>query len=234
MLAGGIGERTILLNTPDTTIAEQVAVLKQRSAERLPAEVRAVFGAHVAKLDADGVPAGVPGPGAVMPDGDLLDAHGRPTSLEAARGGRAAVVVFYRGEWCPYCNLTLRVYQDKLAPELGVLGVALIAVSPQKPDGALSVQEKNELSFTVLSDPGNQVGGRLGILSAQSDDMRAARATLGVNVADTNADGTDMLPMPAVVIVDAAGTIRWIDVHPNYTIRTEPAEILAALARVDR
>ena len=127
-----------------------------------------------------------------------------------------------------------RVYQDKLAPELDARGVALIAVSPQKPDGALSMQGKNELSFTVLSDPGNQIGARLGILSAQGDDMRAARAKLGVNVAATNADGTDMLPMPTVVIVDTTGTIRWIDVHPNYTIRTEPAEILAALANVDR
>ena len=184
------------MGSTDTTIADQVVVLQQQSAARLPAEVRAVFGAQVARLDAAGLPAGIPGPGAV--------------------------------------NLTLRVYQDKLAPELDARGVALIAVSPQKPDGALSMQGKNELSFTVLSDPGNQIGARLGILSAQGDDMRAARAKLGVNVAATNADGTDMLPMPTVVIVDTTGTIRWIDVHPNYTIRTEPAEILAALANVDR
>jgi peroxiredoxin len=214
------------------TIADQVVVLKQRAAERLPAEVRAVFGAQVAQLDAAGVPAGIPVPGDAMPDGDLLDAHGQPASLKEARGGRAAVVVLYRGEWCPYCNLTLRAYQDQLLPELDARGVALIAVSPQKPDGALSVQEKNELSFTVLSDPGNQLGARLGILSAQDDDMRTARAKLGVNVAATNADGTDLLPMPTVVIVGPAGTIRWIDVHPDYTTRTEPAQILAALASV--
>jgi peroxiredoxin len=218
------------MSTTHTTIADQVVVLKQQSATRLPAEVRAVFGTHLAQLDAAGLPAGIPAPGTVMPDGDLLDTHGQPTNLEAARGGRPAVVVFYRGEWCPYCNLTLRAYQHQLVPELNARGVALIAVSPQKPDGALSAQEKNELSFTVLSDPGNQLGTRLGILSAQGDDMRTARATLGVNVAGTNADGTDLLPMPTVVIVDTAGTIRWIDVHPNYTTRTEPAEILAALA----
>jgi peroxiredoxin len=217
------------MSSTDTTIADQVVVLQQQSAKRLPAEIRAVFGAHLAQLDAAGLPAGIPIPGTVMPDGDLLDAHGQPTSLEAARGGRPAVVVFYRGDWCPYCNLALRAYQDQLVPELNARGVALIAVSPQKPDGALSAQEKNELSFTALSDPGNQLGTRLGILSAQGDDMRTARATLGVNVADTNADGTDMLPMPTVVIVDTAGTIRWIDVHPNYTTRTEPGEILAAL-----
>jgi peroxiredoxin len=222
------------MSTTDTTLADRVVVLQQQSANRLPAKVRAVFGAHVAQLDAAGLPAGIPAPGAVMPDGDLLDAHGQPTSLEAARGGRPAVVVFYRGQWCPYCNLTLRTYQDELVPELNARGVALIAVSPQKPDRALSMQQKNELSFTVLSDPGNQLGAGLGILSAQGDDMRAARATLGVNVAATNADGTDLLPMPTVVIVDTAGTIHWIDVHPNYTARTEPTEILATLAGVDR
>jgi peroxiredoxin len=234
MNKSGSERTTALMSTTGTTLAEQVVVLQQQSAGRLPAEVRAVFGAHVAQLDAAGIPTGIPVPGAVMPDGDLLDAHGQPTSLGAARGGRAAVVVFYRGQWCPYCNLTLRVYQDKLAAELDARDVALIAVSPQKPDGALSIQEKNELSFTVLSDPGNQIGARLGILSAQDDDMRAARAKLGTDVAATNADGTDMLPMPTVVIVDAAGRIRWIDVHPNYTIRTEPAAILAALASVGR
>lgn len=66
----------------------------------------------------------------------------------------------------------------------------------------------------------------------QNDDLRTAQAKLGANVAATNADGTDTLPTPTMVIVDAAGTIRWIEVHPNYTTRTEPGEILAALDRL--
>jgi len=220
------------MSITDTTIADQVVVLQQQTAVRLPAEVRAVFGAEMAKLIAAGIPSDVAAPGTDLPDGDLLDAHGLPTTLAMARDGKPAVVVFYRGEWCPYCNLTLRAYQDKLIAELGDRGVTLIAVSPQKADGALSMQEKHELTFTVVSDPGNQIGGKLGILMTQNDDLRTAQAKLGANVAATNADGTDTLPMPTVVIVDAAGTIRWIDVHPNYTTRTEPGEILAALDRL--
>ena len=217
------------MTTADATIADQVAVLQQASAARLPAAVRAAFGAQVAELEAAGVPAGIAAPGTLMPDGDLLDAHGQAITLEKARAAKPAVIVFYRGAWCPYCNIALRTYQDTLVSELDARGLALIAVSPQKPDGALSMQEKNELTFTVVSDPGNQIGGQLGILTAPNDAVRSAQAELGVHVAATNADATDTVPMPTVVIVDAAGTIRWIDVHPNYTTRTEPAAILDAV-----
>ena len=165
-----------------------------------------------------------------MPDGDLLDAHGNPTTLSAARAGKAAVVVFYRGAWCPYCNVTLRAYQEDLLPELTARGIGLIALSPQKPDGALTAQETNELSYTVLSDPGNQVAGALGILTETGEAAVAVQAQLGLVVADTNADGTAAIPMPTVVVLDAAGAIRWIDVHPDYGTRTESTEILKQVA----
>ena len=81
-----------------------------------------------------------------MPDGDLLDVHGDPTSLTRLRGGRPAVVAFYRGAWCPYCNIALRTYQSELVPALGRRGVELIAISPQKPDGSLTSAQSNELT----------------------------------------------------------------------------------------
>ncbi|MDT7746849.1 MAG: hypothetical protein QOD96_511 [Pseudonocardiales bacterium] len=218
------------VTTSAPTIAEQVATLTEGLAARAPAEVLAPFARERADLDAGGLPAGIPTPGAPMPDGKLLDVRGEPTTLALARAGRAAVVVFYRGAWCPYCNLALRAYQQQLVPELSALGIALVAVSPQKPDGSLSMRETNELTYTVVSDPGNQVAGQLGILTAPTDAARGSQAALGVNVAGLNADGTDTLPMPTAVLVDAGGTIRWIDVHPNYATRSEPAEILAAVA----
>ena len=111
--------------------------------------------------------------GSAMPDGDLLDAHGQATTLTAG-AGKPAVVVFYRGAWCPYCNIALRNYQANLTPELDARGIALIAVSPQKPDGSLSMAEKNDLTFAVLSDPGNQIAGALGILTAPTEDARGS------------------------------------------------------------
>lgn len=223
----------ITSDTADTnhaTIADRVAQLQQGMAGQLPAHVRDAFGAEQADLQASGVPAGVAAPGATMPDARLLDVHGEPTTLARAIGGRSAVVVLYRGAWCPYCNLALRAYQENLVPQLDQRGITLLAISPQKPDGSLSMQDKNELTFTVLSDPGNQVAAALGVLTAPTDDARTAQRALGLELSEANADGTHGIPMPTVVIVDGAGIIRWIDVHPNYTTRTEVADVLDALS----
>lgn len=217
------------MTVSDTTIADQVVELQRQSATRLPAEVRTAFGADLAAVTAAGIPAQVATVGTAMPDGDLLDPAGHPTTLAAVRADRPAVVVFYRGAWCPYCNLALRAYQQTLVSELDARGVALVAISPQKPDGSLTMQQKNDLTYTVVSDPGNQIAGQLGILTAPGQGARNAQASLGLDLGDVNVDGTPTLPFPTVVIVDAAGTIAWIDVHPNYTTRSEPAQILAAL-----
>jgi peroxiredoxin len=191
-----------------------------------------VFTAEQVDLDAAGVPAGVSGPGAVMPDGELLDVHGGATSLAQVRAGRPAVVVFYRGAWCPYCNIALRTYQAELAPALADRGFALIAVSPQKPDGSLTAAQTNELSYSVVSDPGNQIASALGVVTEPSAESVAAQGKLGLDLAEQNADGGRRLPMPTTVVVDATGVIRWIDVHPNYTTRSEVSEILAAVDAV--
>lgn len=217
------------MTNKDTTIADQSAEVSRQSGERLPAEVTAAFAAELERLVADGVPAGTAAPGTPMPDGALLDVHGAPTTLAAAREGRAAVVVFYRGAWCPYCNLTLRTYQRALTSELNARGVALIAVSPQTPDGSLSLAEKHALTYTVVSDPGNQIAKALGIVFTLGDGAREAQAKLGLDLAEVNADGTAELPLTTTVLVDTDGVIRWIDVHPDYTSRSEPAEILAAV-----
>jgi peroxiredoxin len=216
-------------DTNPATIADRVAKMQDGIAGQIPDELLKAFSADQAGLDARGIPDGVAQPAESLGDFDLLDVHGAPTTLSRELSGRAAVVVLYRGAWCPYCNLALRAYQDDLVPTLDDKGIALVAVSPQKPDGSLSTQEKNELSFTVLSDPGNTIAARLGVTTAPTQDAQAAQRVIGVDLSDLNADGSDGLPMPTVVIVDATGVIRWIDVHPNYTTRTEVGEILAAL-----
>lgn len=215
------------------TIADRVAQLQGEMTGQLPDGVLSTFGAEQAALRAAGVPAGAAAPGDAMPDGQLLDVHGAPTTLAKAAGGRSAVVVFYRGAWCPYCNLALRAYQEQLVPQLAAHDIPLLAISPQKPDGSLTTQQQNELTFTVLSDPGNQIATALGVLTYPGEAARAAALTLGVDPSEANADGTHGLPMPTVVVVDGTGIIRWIDVHPDYTTRTEVADIIAALTVLD-
>ncbi len=212
-----------------TTIAEQVSRLAETTATQPPDDIMGAFTREQADLAARGRPAGVIEVGAMLPDAELLDPHGASTSLYGALGDRMSVLVFYRGAWCPYCNIALNTYQRELVPELAGRGMGLVAISPQIPDGSLTIVEKNELTFRVLSDPGNQVAKVVGILTAPSEEARAAQLQLGLDLTDVNADGTTGLPVPTTIIVDANRVVRWVDVHPDYTTRSEPGEILAAL-----
>jgi peroxiredoxin len=212
-----------------TTIAQQVSTLVETLAAQPPNEVMGAFTREQAELAAKGVPDGVIEVGAKLPDAEMLDPHGAVTTLYEALGDEVAVLVFYRGAWCPYCNIALNAYQADLLPDLARRGVALVAVSPQAPDGSLGTTEKNSLTFTVLSDPANQVARAVGILTAPSAEARAAQLELGLDLAAINADGTTALPMPTTIILDAGHVVRWIDVHADYTTRSEPDQVLAAL-----
>jgi peroxiredoxin len=212
-----------------TTIAEQVRQMNETMAVQPPNEVMGAFVREQADLAARPAPAGVVEVGATLADVELLDPNGSATSLYQALGGQVSVLVFYRGAWCPYCNLALNAYQAELVPELERRVVRLVAISPQAPDGSLSMQEKNALSFTVLSDPGNQIAKAIGIVTGPSDDAGAAQLHLGLDLTAVNADGTTSLPMPTTLIVDGDHVVRWVDVHLDYTTRAEPKEILAAL-----
>ncbi|KDE98803.1 peroxiredoxin [Mycolicibacterium aromaticivorans JS19b1 = JCM 16368] len=218
--------------TEPATIATQVAQMQQGLAGHLPAGAIEVFTADQKRMVEEGVPLGAAQPGTALPDPEVVDAHGKSTTISALRAHRPAVVVFYRGTWCPYCNLALKTYQDQLVPELSSRGIPLIAVSPQKPDGSLSTTEANALTFDVVSDPGNQIASALGIVVTPSAASRAVSQQLGVDLREANADGGYELPMPTVLIVDGDGVIAWSDIHPDYTTRTEVAEILAAVAQL--
>jgi peroxiredoxin len=220
------------MTTHSPSIGEQTQAFMAGPAAAMPADVMGAFVAEQVNLDDAGVPTGVSAPGALMPDGELLDVRGAATSLAQVRAGRPAVVVFYRGAWCPYCNIALRTYQAELAPALADRGYAMIAVSPQKPDGSLSAAQTNQLTYAVVSDPGNQLASALGILTEPSAEVAAAQQKLGLDLAEHNADGGLTLPMPTTVVVDAIGVIRWIDVHPNYTTRSEVPDILTAVDSV--
>jgi peroxiredoxin len=208
------------------TIADQVREMRANAApnpasEKFLAEQRLLDGVTPTVLPA----------GSLMPDGDLLDARGNPTTLRGVLGGAPGVVIFYRGAWCPYCNIALRTYQQQLASPLAELGVRMAAISPQTADGSMTMQEKLDLEFAVLSDPGNQIAGQLGILTSPSEGAREMQLGRGLDITERNADGTTTIPMPTVALVDSDGTLVWIDVHPNYTTRTEPAEVLDAVRR---
>lgn len=219
--------------TTALTITSRVAELHATMAAQPPNEVMGAFRREQAGRAAAGLPDGIVAVGMVVADVGLLDVHSAPTSLYAATGDRRRGQrrgLLPRGV-VPVLHIALAAYQAQLLPQLTGRGVRLLAISPQAPDGSLSMQEKNELAFGVLSDPGNVLAGRLGILTGPSDEARAAQLQLGLDLTRVNADATVALPMSATMILDAGHVLRWIDVHPDYSTRSEPRQILDALDR---
>jgi peroxiredoxin len=213
-------------------LREQLLQQKAGAAKRLPADVVAVFDQTIEDRLEEGVPADVIKVGDTLQTFTLDDATGKPVILESLVETGPAVIVFYRGGWCPYCNLALRAYQREVLPELSGIGGRLVAISPQTPDQSLSTAEKAELEFTVLSDPGSRVAWRIGIAFQEADEVLEAQRKLGLDLRQVNAEGSINLPRPTVLIVDTDRTVRFIDVQPDFTVRTEVAGILAALAEI--
>ncbi len=211
------------------SIQEQSRQVQAAASERLPKEVLDVFDGSIRSLLDQGVPSEAVGVGDRLEPFTLDDATGSPVTLDELVAEGPAVVVFYRGGWCPYCNIALRTYQRELLPELHRFGARLVAVSPQTPDQSLSTVEKAELEFTVLSDPGCRLAASLGIAFPQPQSVLEAQGSLGLDLAQVNAEGSTMLPRPTVLVVDQDRTVRFADVQPDYTVRTEVADIVAAL-----
>jgi peroxiredoxin len=212
------------------TIREQSEQVKAAAAQALPAEVLQVFDRSIQDFLDQGIPADGIKAGDVLEQFTLDDANGTPVNLEEIVENGLAVIVFYRGGWCPYCNLALRTYQQELLPQLDAFGARLVAISPQSPDESLSTVEKASLGFTVLSDPGARLADRIGIAFEQADDVLAAQRKLGLDLAKVNSEGAVRLPRPTVLVVDQDRIVRFVDVQPDYTARTEVADIIAALS----
>jgi len=209
------------------TIAEQGAAVSAASAENLPPDAAQVFADEQRGWRQRDAPETTVKAGSNLEDFELLNVDGEPVSLHAVTDGKPAVIVFYRGGWCPYCNIALRAYQAELLPELERRGIALVAISPQLPDGSLSTAEKAELTFTVLSDPGARLAHKIGVAFTPSDAVLETNRGLGLDLEQVNE--TADLPMPTVLIVDADRTVRFVDVAPDYTARTEVPVIIEAL-----
>jgi len=161
----------------------------------------------------------------------LPNASGRLVDLAELLAAGPVVLTFYRGAWCPYCNTQLRGLQQA-HPEIESLGAALVAVSPQVPDGSLELIDEHELTFEVLSDAKSRIASNYGIVFALAAADRELFLEVGNDLATTNDDESWVLPAPATFVIAGSGTIRYVRVDPDYTNRVEPAELIDALRTI--
>lgn len=209
------------------SLALQLLEKRDQLATMLPADIVATLDAYAESLGRRTYPAALR-EGMSAPQFALPDHRGKIVGLQNLLAYGPAVLAFYRGHWCPYCNLLLRAYQGIL-PELATRKAQLVAISPQTPDNSLTTVERHALTFHVLSDVGSRVAEQFGIVLSIEGPIRQTHADVGVDLEVFNGDPTWRLPVPATYVVKPDGVIAaaWID--GDFRNRTEPSEILAAL-----
>ena len=207
------------------SLATDLSTFKDGAYARMPKEHSQALSKSIEDFVHTWNPADAINVGEPFPDFSLSDATGKQVSMKELLAKGPLLISFFRGETCPYCNLTLKALQDSLSA-FKARGVTLVAISPQLPNYSLAMQEKNALQFPVLSDVGNNLARKLGILFQQPDTLRPILKAFGVDLQARNGDDSFVVPFPASYLIDTKGIIRSAFLDPDYTHRLEPSTAL--------
>lgn len=213
------------------TLTETLAEAVANSASSIPEEIRESMLEANQKIIETGIEKTAIKTGATVPDFTLENASGDAISLSETLRQGPVVLLFYRGGWCPYCNLELRAYQEAL-DTIKALGASLIAISPESPDNSLSTAEKNELSFDVLSDTDFEASNKFGLTFTFPEVLVNVYKNFGLDVPGVNDDDEWRLPIPAAYVIDRDGMVVKHHVDVNYTERLDPLDAIAALEKL--
>ncbi|MDY8135550.1 peroxiredoxin-like family protein [Aquimarina sp. 2201CG5-10] len=166
--------------------------------------------------------------GDIIPEITLPNAANKNISVQELLLDKKVVLSFYRGGWCPYCNLELKALQDAL-PEFEKLDTVLVAVSPETPDNSLSTSEKNNLSFEVLSDLNNTIAQKFNLAFTLPEDLIDVYNGFGIDLEKSNGNSDQQLPISATYVIDQTGTIIYDFIKEDYKERADPEEIIKFL-----
>jgi len=209
-------------------LREKIAEYDAAKAKRVPAEVLETMAEATCQLEGLGIVDRSLKAGDRVPDFTLPNHNGEQRTLSELLAESVVVLNFYRGGWCPYCNMELHALQQAL-PEIRASGANLVAVSPELPDKAMETQARHALEFDVLSDVGNHVADAFGLTFELPQQLRPIYTSIGIDVPSFNGDDSFVLPVPASYVIDRDGIIRHHFVNVDYTRRLEPDDLLQVL-----
>ena len=189
--------------------------------------IKMVFKTGIASVRESGVLDKAKKVGEIAPDFELNNALGKPVALSDYLKKGKVVLTWYRGGWCPYCNMTLQQLQREV-PGFNANGASLIALTPELPDKSMSTVEKQNLQFEVLSDVGNEIARAYGIVFKLADDVAEIYdASFGMRT--YNGDDSYELPLAATYIINEDGKIMYAFLDADHRKRAEPSELTAFL-----
>jgi peroxiredoxin len=161
-----------------------------------------------------------------FPEATLLNHKNHEASLKAALGGKPAIISFYRGTWCPYCNIELAYYNELLGEDENK-GVRLFAISPERPDSTTSTTDVESLNFAVCSDIDNKLAKKLNLVFGLPEKVQKIYEKFGIDLDASQGNTQRELPVPATFILDKDGKVVYVDLDEDYTTRPDADEVLA-------
>jgi peroxiredoxin len=212
------------------SLKEQLADYRAGWYQRVPAERQAIIERHIDQLRG-AVARTMLKVGDRAPAIVLENAKGVTVDVGTLLKKGPVIVTFYRGGWCPYCNLELKAYQE-LLPRIVAAGASLVAISPEKSDDTLSTTEKNALTFEVLTDVGQKVGRAFGLVYQFTEELKSAYRGFNLDIPARNGTPDEWaLPVSATYIIDRNGLIIYAYTDVDYRDRADPRDVLAALTK---
>ena len=210
------------------SLAKNIQNFQDELIPTIPKETLNLLMSELQKLIDSGIAEKSIKQGDSFPDFDLPNAENKTLSLNTLLQKGPLVVSFYRGAWCPYCNLEINALQKQL-PDIVSAGAQLVAISPQKPDKSIEQVDNSHLSFEVLSDIDNKLARKCGLVFTLPESLRPIYSAWEIDIPDHNGNDHFELPIPATYIIDAEGKIRYVFADMDYTKRLEPDVIIEQL-----
>ncbi|KAA1244401.1 peroxiredoxin-like family protein [Aquimarina sp. RZ0] len=210
------------------TLTEQLESRAAQSAEKYSDDIHTVMNQGIQTLKETKLVSKALKTGDKIPEIILPNAIGKNISVQDLLVKNIVILSFYRGGWCPYCNLELKALQDSLS-EFEKLGAILVAISPETPDNSLSTTEENNLSFEVLSDKDNKIAKEFNLAFSLSDDLVEVYEGFGIDLVKSNGTPKHQLPISATYIIDQNGMIIYDFIKEDYKKRADPKEIINTL-----
>jgi peroxiredoxin len=219
-------------DSDDAPVRKELDEFREKALKKTPPERLRAYEQGIEAVRKSGVTDKALKVGDHAPDFKLANAAGKTVKLYELTARGPVIITWYRGGWCPYCNIALRGFHKAL-PEIRAAGATLVALSPETPDNTLSTAEKNDLDFEVISDPGNRVAHAYGV-AYKIPKIIAEQFKGRLDLAKHNGDDSGELPLGATYVVDHEGVIRYAFVDADYRARAEPSAVLAVLRGLEK
>jgi len=213
------------------SLKEAISEMHREMLPNIPEEALKTMMAATENLVKSGIAKGAKKTGDIAPAFLLLNTEGEEVSSERLLGEGLLVINFYRGAWCPYCNLELKALENSFE-EIRRLGANLVAISPNLLEKSARLNADNPFSFDILGDEGNNVARQFGLVFTLAEELRPVYSNFGIDLKEYDGNDSYELPLPATYVVGRDGIIASSFVDADYTKRMEPADIVAALQRI--